>query len=420
MKLRKKKKYVLIIPDGGGDVARFDGRSPLALAHTPHADFMAREGVSGLMQTLYADLPKESIVAQLGMLGWDPHLYYPEGRASCELLALEGIGLEDGDLAFRANLVRMEGRKLASYNADYIYSEQARPIVELLNEALQESFPEFQLFHNSDFRNTLIVRGVKLDPKALCCPEPHESHGIEFDVTALISGREPRGQAAAARINQYLAQAAQLLRAKPANMIFPWSPSKVLRLPAFSEHTGFGGKVALVGCMDFLHGIAKAGALEFFKVGNGRPDTDYRAKGAKVVELLARGYEFVICHINAPDEASHMGDLAGKVNALALIDEHITKPVVDYFQHNKEELGGVMIAPDHYTNHAAVTAEAKRSKIHSTHAVPFVLWNGHERDGVQVYSEDAAAAGKYGGEAVSHLELLRLLGVRQVARRHAH
>ncbi|HEX8179966.1 MAG TPA: hypothetical protein VF525_10525, partial [Pyrinomonadaceae bacterium] len=103
MKLRKKK-HVLIIPDGGGDTARFDGRSPLALAETPYTDFMARAGVSGRMQTLYADLPKESIVAQLGMFGWDPREYYPDGRASCELLALEGIRLEEGDLAFRANL----------------------------------------------------------------------------------------------------------------------------------------------------------------------------------------------------------------------------------------------------------------------------------------------------------------------------
>ncbi|HYY42636.1 MAG TPA: hypothetical protein VE775_07865, partial [Pyrinomonadaceae bacterium] len=379
MKLRKKK-HVLIIPDGGGDTARFDGRSPLALAETPYTDFMARAGVSGRMQTLYADLPKESIVAQLGMFGWDPREYYPDGRASCELLALEGIRLEEGDLAFRANLVRMAGRQLASYNADYIYSEQARPIIDMLNEALKESFPEFKLFHNSDFRNTLIFRGIQLDPKALRCPEPHESHGVEFDVNALITASEPRGQAAAARINQYLARVAELLRDEQANMIFPWSPSKVLRLPAFSEHTGFAGKVALVGCMDFLHGIAKAGALESFKVGNGRPDTDYAAKGAKVVELLTQGYEFVICHVNAPDEASHMGDLAGKIKALEMIDAHVVRPVVEYFQRNEAELGGVMLVPDHYTNHAAVAANSKRIEIHSIHAVPFVLWNGHERD----------------------------------------
>ena len=141
MRLQHQKKYALIIPDGAADVYRSKGRSPLAMAHIPYSDFLAREGVGGLMQTLYPDLPKESIVAQLGMLGWDPHLYYPNGRASCELLALADIYLKEGDLAFRANWVRMEGRVLASYNANYIFSEQSQPLVEKLNNALRTEYP---------------------------------------------------------------------------------------------------------------------------------------------------------------------------------------------------------------------------------------------------------------------------------------
>ena len=129
-----KKQYVLVIPDGAADVYRDNGRSPFALADTKYMDFIAREGVCGLMQTVYDDLPKESMVAQMGMLCWDPHLYYPCGRASCELLALEGMQLNEGDIAFRANLVRMEGRVLASYNADYIYSSQARLLVDRVNK----------------------------------------------------------------------------------------------------------------------------------------------------------------------------------------------------------------------------------------------------------------------------------------------
>ena len=52
MRFQHKKKYALIIPDGGADVHRSEGRSPLAMAHIPYADFLAREGVAGLMQTL--------------------------------------------------------------------------------------------------------------------------------------------------------------------------------------------------------------------------------------------------------------------------------------------------------------------------------------------------------------------------------
>jgi 2,3-bisphosphoglycerate-independent phosphoglycerate mutase len=411
MSLHQKKKYVLIIPDGAGDVYRDGGRSPLALAHTPYSDFIAREGVGGLMQTLYPDLPKESIVAQLGMLGWDPHLYYPNGRASCELLALEGIYLEEGDLAFRANLVRMEGRVLASYNADYIFTEQSLPLVERLNRELRAEFPDFELYHNSDFRNTLVIRGVGIEPTSLRCPEPHENHGVSFDVETLISGFGSEGRPVAARINEYLKRSVQLLRSESANMLFPWSPSKVFRLPAFNEHTGFEGRAAVVGCMDFLHGIAKAGALGSFKVGNGRPDTDYAAKGAKTIELLAGGYDFIICHINGPDEASHMGNLELKIKSFEQIDKFIVRPLVEYFQSRPEELGGVMIVPDHYTNHTAACDESTRVEAHSSHPVPFALWNNRERDEIQSFSEDAVLNGKFATEPVSHLDLLQLLGV---------
>ncbi len=415
MNLHQRKKYVLVIPDGGGDVYRENGLSPLAMAETPHADFLAREGVTGLVQTLYSDLPKESIVAQLGMLGWNPYFYYPNGRASCELLALEGIHLGANDLAFRANLVRMNGSTLVSYNADYILSERALPIVHKLNNASQEKFPDFELYHNLDFRNTLVVRDTNLNPKDLHCPEPHENHGQSFDLKNLISGCEPRSKAVAERINYYLRHTAQILRYEPANMLFPWSPSKALCLPSFKDNTGFGGKTAIVGCMDFLHGIAKAGGLEFFKVGNGRPDTDYEGKGRKVVELLAGGYEFVLCHINAPDEASHMGNLEMKIKSLEQIDRYVLGPVVEYFQNHLEDLGGIMLVPDHYTNHAAVTSKIRRVEIHSSHHVPFALWNGVERDATRSYCEDSVLEGKYSKEPINHLQLLNLLGVKQLA-----
>lgn len=405
------KKYALIIPDGGADLYRDRGRSPLALAHTPYCDLIAREGVGGVMQTLYPDLPKESIVAQLGMLGWAPHTYYPNGRASCELLALEDIRLEDGDLAFRANLVRMDGPVLASYNADYIFSEQSAPLIDRLNRELSEEFPEIELYHNCDFRNTLVMRGVGMDPRCLHCPEPHENHGVKFDVNELIVGTSAEGRTVAARINSYLTRSHQLLCSEPANMLFPWSPSRAFHLPSFNDHTGFAGRAAVVGSMDFLLGIAKAGALDAFKVGNGRPDTDYAAKGRKTIELLSNGYDFVVCHINAPDEASHMGDLGLKIKSFEQIDKHIVRPLVEHFQSRLEDLGGVMIVPDHYTNHTAVCGNATRVAAHSSDPVPFVLWNGRERDAIRSFDEDEAVNGKFGKEPVSHLDLLQLLGV---------
>lgn len=402
------KSFVLFVPDGAADLDRSGGLSPLAEARTPNADFLAHEGVSGLMRTLYPDLPRESMVAQLGMLGWDPHLFYPHGRSSCELLALEDTHLADGDLAFRANLVRMAGPTLESYSAGFIASTVSAPLVERIDRVLSQEFPEFKLYHNADFRNTLVVHGAGVDPRDLICSEPHESHGVDFCLERLVSGVDDASRALVERINRYLVRAAELLADEPANALFPWSASRAFSLPPFSEITGFPGRAAAIGFMDFLKGIARAGGMDFVRLGNGRPDTDYRAKGEKVVELLEAGYEFLVCHVNAPDEASHMGDRPMKVESLEAFDRHTLGPALRWFQDHPERLGGVLLAPDHYTNHQLGKG---RADAHSLHPVPFCLWNGVDRDGAQAFSEDEAAAVWRDREPVSHLDLLRILGV---------
>src|ERR1700730_9318659 len=141
----------MIIPDGAADDNRERGCSPLQAAETPNIDSIARNGVSGLAQTLYPDLPRESMVAQLGLLGWDPRVYYPGGRASAELLATQAVYLLPSDIAFRANFVRMAGDRLESYNANFIDSLRAQSLVRHLKVSLEKRFPDFDLCHNSDF-----------------------------------------------------------------------------------------------------------------------------------------------------------------------------------------------------------------------------------------------------------------------------
>ena len=209
-------------------------------------------------------------------------------------------------------------------------------------------------------------------------------------------------------MNRYLQRAAALLAGQPANALFPWSASRVFRLPAFAEITGFKGRVAMVAFMDFLKGIARAGGIEFVRLGNGRPDTDYRAKGAAVVDLLDAGCQFVICHVNGPDEASHLGDRDLKVASLEAFDRLTVGPGVEWFSRHPEQLGGVMVMPDHYTNHSL---GGERSEAHSLDPSPFALWNGRDRDEVVRFDEDAVLEGRFGREPLGRLQLLDLLGI---------
>lgn len=402
-------KHVLVIPDGAADKNRDRGCSPLAAAQTPAMDYVAREGVCGLMQTLYPDLPRESMVAQLGMLGWNPRVYYPGGRASAELLACNGIPTGPGDVALRANFVRMDKSVLVSYNAENITTVEAKPLVEMLAARLGTRFPDLALHHNSDFRNTLVFRNAGIRPQLLECPEPHENHGRCFDLTRFVTGASDKARRVAERLNEYLAEAAIVLSDERANAILPWSPSSAFRLPPFSEVSGFPVKIAIVGFIDFLIGIARAGDIDCFRVGNGRPDTDYGAKGRAVLEFLESDYSAVVCHINGSDEASHMRDLDGKIQTLESIDRYIVGPVLEYFQEHQDVLGSVMIVPDHYSNIVTQEESGKRSNIHSLDPVPFALWNNRDRDGCTAFHEDAAKLGRYAEPPVNHLDLLPLL-----------
>ena len=115
--------FVLIVPDGAADLHRDEvGRSPLEVARMPWADRIAERGFSGLMRTLYPDLPMGSQVAQLGMLGWDPRLNNPGGRASSELLGALDKQLNPSDIAFRANLCRFSGPVLECFSGNNITS----------------------------------------------------------------------------------------------------------------------------------------------------------------------------------------------------------------------------------------------------------------------------------------------------------
>ncbi|HSK81561.1 MAG TPA: hypothetical protein VLQ45_34215, partial [Thermoanaerobaculia bacterium] len=305
---------------------------------------------------------------------------------------------------------KMLDRRLISYNAGYILTEEATQLVERVNAALGREFPDLELHHNCDFRNSLVVRDAGADPTFLLCPEPHDHEGTEFEIARLIAGKDPRSEAVATRLNGYLVRVAEILAGEAANMIFPWSASRSFALPAFRDNTGFVGRSAIVGCMDFLQGIARVGKVDFVRVGNGRPDTDYAGKGAKVLELFEAGYSFVVCHINSPDEAAHMHDREMKIRCLEAIDRHVLGPCVEYFRERREDLGGLMVAPDHYTN---LLLGAVRADAHSLHPVPFVLWNGRDRDPVSRFDEDSVRLGRFGANPISHLDLLSVLGVVQ-------
>ncbi|HOZ43366.1 MAG TPA: phosphoglycerate mutase, partial [Methanoculleus sp.] len=106
---------------------------------------------------------------------------------------------------------------------------------------------------------------------------------------------------------------------------------------------------------------------------------DYEAKARYAVDALDR-LDFVYMHVEAPDEAGHMGSVEEKVRAIERLDEAIGI-ILD-----RPETA-VAVLPDHPT--------PIRLKTHTADPVPFAML-GEGRDGVRAFSERDAAKGSFG------------------------
>jgi 2,3-bisphosphoglycerate-independent phosphoglycerate mutase len=100
--------------------------------------------------------------------------------------------------------------------------------------------------------------------------------------------------------------------------------------------------------VDIIRGIAVCMGMTLIEVpgATGYIDTDYAGKGAAAVKALEE-YDVVVAHVEAPDEAGHLGDAEEKVLALERVDEHVVGPLLEAVrQHDRWRM---LVVPDHPT-----------------------------------------------------------------------
>lgn len=345
-------KRVLIVGDGMGDlpVAELGNRTPLEAALTPGMDRIAREGRVGRLRTIFRNLPVGSIVANLGLLGYDPRDAYPSGRASFEALG-QGIDLGPSDLVFRCNLISVQDERIVDFTAKNIGDDAARAALAELD--LDFGGLAIELHAGMSYRNLLIVRGAGVAAEEIVCYEPHMSIGERLE-PLLPQGRTRAARALVASLRSaLLASLGQLARANlrlhtQADMIWLWSPSSAPELAAFEHRFGISG--AVVCAMDFLKGIGLAAGMETSHIpgANAYIDTNYRGKLDRAVDYLER-HDFVVVHVNAPDEEAHKRDCQGKVRAIELLDREIVSPLLVHLARRYPGRYRVMVVPDHFT-----------------------------------------------------------------------
>jgi len=360
----EKMKYCIIVPDGSADHPQEElkGRTPLDVARTPNMDRVAKEGKVGLVRTIPEGVTPASDVANLSLLGLDPKRYYT-GRAPLEAASM-GIELSPEDWAFRCNLVTVFQGVLTDYSAGHITTREARILIDLLNSELGSE--EVSFHAGVGYRHLLVCKGK--DFSKLETVPPHDIIGRKFEVH-LPKGKnqeiliEIMGKAAALLEDHDVNAVRRDLGENPANMIWLWGQGKKPDLPSFTEKFGIAG--AAISAVDLIKGIAIYLGWDIINVpgATGYLDTNYAGKGSAAIEALLN-YDLVYVHIEAPDEASHNGDVGEKIRAIENIDREIVGPVLEALE-SKHRPFRLLVVPDHAT--------PIESRTHSSEPVPFAM-----------------------------------------------
>jgi len=176
----------------------------------------------------------------------------------------------------------------------------------------------------------------------------------------------------------------------PATGIWPWSGGLRPALPPFAER--FGVRGGMISAVDLLNGIARYAGLEVIRVpgATGYLDTNFEGKARHVLAALDH-LDFVYCHVEAPDEAGHMGSIEEKVRAIERVDDMLGM-ILDGFD------GVVAVMPDHAT--------PIRVRTHTRDPVPVAV-RGLGRDATTRYTEREAGNGGLG--RIQATELLPIL-----------
>jgi len=360
-------KTIVLVCDGMGDypIEQLGGRTPLEAAKTPNMDRVAKQGKVGLARTIPPGFVPASDVGNLAILGYDPHVYY-SGRGPLEAANM-GVELREGDVAFRCNLVTVDGDNLLDYSAGHISSEEASTLIRHVNEKLGsttlEFYPGIQYRHLAVFRDSSLTDALR---KTTCSP-PHDIMGWK------VSEHWPKGPAADRLIDLMKASQPILtgheinqvridLKENPGNMIWLWGQGIQLKIPTFKERWGITGSV--ISAVDLVKGAGRLAGLEVLKVpgATGYYDTNYLGKAEAALRSL-KTHDFVFVHVEAADEAGHNGDLRQKIAAIENFDRHVVGTILNAAPSLKKYR--ILIIPDH------LTPVVKRT--HVSDPVPFTI-----------------------------------------------
>jgi len=368
-------KYVIMVGDGMADypVERLGGRTPLTAARTPNMDWMADHGEIGLVRTVPLGFTPGSEIANLSIFGYDPARYYT-GRGPLEAASLQ-VRLTDVDIAFRCNLVtlKVQGDEIVmdDFSAGHISNEEAREIIADLNKEMGTN--EIQFHAGVSYRHLMVLKNGAArfaDLEKLKLTPPHDMIGKEIS-PFLPKTEDPvltlTKESHRLLRNHPVNQAREARGLPPANSIWLWGQGRSPRMVTLKERFGMEGYV--ISAVHLIKGIGMLAGMEVLEVpgATGFFDTNYDGKAQYALRGL-RERDFVYVHVEAPDEAGHMGDLQVKIDAIEAFDKKIVGPILEGMNHFKRHK--VLVLPDHPTPLSV--------RSHTADPVPYVIYSSED------------------------------------------
>lgn len=383
-------KYVVVLCDGMADypVPALGGKTPMMVAKKPHIDALAAKAEVGLVRTVAPGLKPGSDVANMSVLGFDPHRFYT-GRSPLEAASI-GIDMKDSDVSLRTNLVTLSDKGepfadkvIEDYCADDISTGEARQLI----EAVQAAFGggEYDFYTGVSYRHCLIWHGGTTELGNMTPPH---------DITGKVIGPHLSTAETARPLLEMMEKSFDLLKdhpvnkarvaagRRPANCIWLWGEGKRPALRPFEALYGIKG--GMVSAVDLLKGIANCAGMEVAEVpgATGYIDTDFEGKAKAALDLLERN-DLVYVHFEAPDECGHRNEPENKVKAIEMIDSRVL-PILEEGLEQYEDYK-ILLLPDHPT--PIVT------RTHASDPVPYLLYQkSAPKTGVDTINEETAKA----------------------------
>ena len=385
-------KGIVLIMDGMGDrpIKELDNQTPLQAAKTPNMDRMAKEGITGIMDSIAPGIIPGSDTAHLSILGYNPYEVYT-GRGPFEANGV-GVDVLPGDIAFRCNFSTADEDLIVTDRRAGRIKEGTKEIVDVLNTMVLEDYPDIKIIfkESTGHRAVLVLRGEGLSGK-VSDADPKVEGNKPKEVKPLDD--TPEAAKTADILNKLVVKTYEMVKdhpvnlkrieegQHPANIVIPRGAGEVPVVESLNDK--YEVNSACIAETGLIMGIGRFAGMDIIEMEDvtGGTDTNLENIRDTIIDQVNNSeHDFFLINIDGADEAGHDGNAEEKLKFIEKVDEVVMSELL------KLEDCYIFLTADHSTPISV--------KNHSGDPVP-ILINGPEVrvDDVCQYNEFAVAKG---------------------------